>query len=91
MRYGLSLLLYYAFIDAKYHDAVVCNPSNASCPRGFRCPNDPLGVFCFGATGYQVLDTFHVNYETIEADLDIGAAVGKLVALVAFFKLMQAC
>eukprot|EP00966_Prymnesium_polylepis_P161504 3732510-Prymnesium_polylepis.2 len=77
--------MYYAFIDDEYEGAVNCNVSK-TCPRGFLCPDDTSGVVCYGRTGPQILDTFHLNYETIEADLDTGKCVLLLAAIGAVLK-----
>ena len=80
LRYGLSLLSHFVFIDSTYEGAIECPAPE--CPRGFICPNDTSGgITCYGVTGYQVLTTFRLNYEIMDPDLRKGVWVLILFSL----------
>ena len=65
-------------IDSPHYKGA-SNCSNASDPvapfvpacaagEAFYCPDDPLGLACFGMTGEQILRSVGVNYAAFSAD-----------------------
>ena len=86
LRYTLTLMAYYAFIDTTYGSDEDIQLVNTSVnPRGFICPQ-LSAMSCYGVTGHQILTTLSYNYETIDPDLNQGALILILVGTCALFK-----
>ena len=53
-RYGLRSMIYLVFIDTEeYSGTEPCAPT--TCLRGFWCPEDPVGISCWGSKGEDIV------------------------------------
>jgi len=49
---------------------------------GWKCPDQELGAPCFGATGIQVLDSLHKDFDYIDSDDHFGMDIGILCGFI---------
>mmetsp|Transcript_16122 Transcript_16122/g.22265 ORF Transcript_16122/g.22265 Transcript_16122/m.22265 type:complete len:621 (+) Transcript_16122:56-1918(+) len=80
-RYSLSSLLWIDVHDVNF-DGAVLDDSQA----GYSCP-DIVDDWCFGRTGYQVLDSMGRTYESLSSDDNVLRDVLIMLAIGAFYKI----
>lgn len=69
---------------SEYQDAELCEVLD--CPQGFRCAETVSPLQCYGKTGQQILNSLHVNYETVRTTDSFAQNAACVLLITAVFK-----